>query len=207
MMNKALKYLGLLFLLAGIGILILIYWPLAKEEWQYRQFQSQVSPDVSFGELAEKIVPVSSEFGLVIPQIQINSRVFPIVDDQNPAEYRPLLAQGVAHAKWSVLPNQKGMVFIFAHSADSPLSITRYNAVFYLINKLVKGDQVLIYYQNQEYEYQVIEKKIVSPVKVREVVTNLGEGYLVLQTCHPPGTTLNRLLVISKTIDNPEVRL
>jgi len=194
-MGKLIKFLGILLVVAGVFLLFSIYWPLLKEELvYYTKISLQKEEEIV-------IEPVSRDFGLVIPKIDINVRVFENVDASNPDEYLPLLVEGVAHAKGSSLPFQQGDVFIFAHSSDTPFNITRYNAVFYLIDKLEKGDEIFIFYQNDEYLYRVEEKKVVSPKFLSDYVERFEGDNLILQTCSPPGTTINRLLVIAKAVD------
>lgn len=191
-MNKIFRNLGILLIIGGSLLIGLIYSPIIREEFHYQTTKIEKPPQ------EEEIVPVSEEFGLIIPKIDINAKVFPNVDANNPKEYLPLLTQGVAHAKGSVLPGQEGNVFIFAHSSDTPLNITRYNAVFYLIGKLQPGDEIIIYYQYWKYLYKVVDKKIVPPELVADVIERYTGETLTLQTCTPPGTTINRLLVIGK---------
>lgn len=193
---RLIKILSFLLVGGGLLLLVLIYGPIFREEIRYRTVavKKEVFPD-------KEIVPVSTDFGLMIPEIGVNVRVFPQVNANDPQEYLPLLAKGVAHSKGSSLPGQKGNVFIFAHSAASPLNISRFNAVFYLINKLNQEDEIIIYYQNQKYEYRVWEKKIVTPEALSGFLQTLENNFLILQTCYPPGTTLNRLLVIAKEAD------
>ena len=137
----------------------------------------------------------------MIPRIQINEQIFSEIDPTNPSEYLPALTQGVAHARGSVFPGKEGNIFIFAHSSDTPLNITRYNAVFYLIGKLNPNDEIIIYYQKRQYTYQVTDKKILSPKELDEFLGTLEGRTLTLQTCYPPGTTLKRLIVIAKEAD------
>ena len=195
-MNKILKIIGLLLVGGGAFLISLIYSPVLREEFRYRAtvVKQQIKEE-------KEIEPVSADFGLVIPKIEINAKVFSNVDATNPKEYLPLLSQGVAHAKGSNLPGEGGNVFIFAHSSDTPLNVTRYNAVFYLIGKLEKDDEIFVYYQDKKYLYKVIEKKIVSPEKLGDYLKTLKGNTLTLQTCTPPGTTINRLLVIAKAVE------
>lgn len=195
-MIKTLKIIGLLLIAGGSLLISLIYSPILREEWRYRAVtvESQIQKE-------KEITPESTEFGLMIPKIGINAKVFAHVDTNNPEEYLPLLTQGVAHAKGSVLPGEEGNVFIFAHSSDTPFNITRYNAVFYLIGKLESDDEIFVYYQEKKHLYKVIEKQIVSPEKLGGYLKTLKGKTLTLQTCYPPGTTINRLLVIAKEID------
>jgi len=191
--EKTLRVVGLILLASGLLLVGLIYSPVIREEVKYRL----TTIKSSFQE-SKETMPLDKDFGLVIPKIDVNVKVFANVDAQNPKEYLPLLAQGVAHAKGSLLPGQEGNVFIFAHSTDTSLNASRYNAVFYLLNKLEKEDEILVYYQQQKYTYKVVEKKIVSPEKLNDYLKTLKGKTLTLQTCYPPGTTINRLLVVAK---------
>ena len=195
-MEKVLKIVGLVLIFSGLLLVGLIYSPVIRQEVNYR-ITSVKAPF----QKNKEIIPLNKEFGLVIPKIDVNVKVFPNVDAAKPKEYLPLLTKGVAHAKGSLLPGQEGNVFIFAHSTDTPLNASRYNAVFYLINKLEKDDEVFVYYQQEKYSYKVLEKKIISPEKLNDYLKTLKGKTLTLQTCYPPGTTLKRLLVIAQEID------
>jgi len=195
-MSNLPRYLAILLILAGLVLIGLIYFPILNQEIRYQTLVNQAK-----NEIQPEIIPQSLDFGLVIPKIGVNTQIFANVDPDDPAEYLPLLVQGVAHAKGSQLPGEQGTVFLFAHSADSPLNITRYNAVFYLINKLKPDDQIIVYYQREKYLYQVIGKKIVAPELVEEYLYSLKKSTLVLQTCYPPGTSINRLLVVAEEVD------
>ena len=195
-MEKVLKIVGVILITGGLLLIGIIYSPIIREEANYR-----VTTIKSSFQENQEIDPVNKEFGLVIPKIGINAKIFPNVDANNPKEYLPLLVQGVAHTKGSVLPGEEGNVFLFAHSSDTLLNITRYNAVFYLIGKLEKEDEIFVYYQNKKYLYKVIEKKIVSPEKLADYLKSLKGDILTLQTCYPPGTTINRLLVVAKQVE------
>jgi sortase A len=190
-----LKVLGLIFLFGGLLLLSWLYLPLLKQEVIYRTHQVLQN---SQQQATKEITPIDQDFALVIPKIEVNSKVFSNVDSYNPKEYLPLLAKGVAQAKGSINPGEEGNVFIFAHSSDTPLNASRYNAVFYLLNKMENDDEIFIYYQSKKYLYKVKDKKILSPEKLNDYLKTLEGRSLILQTCYPPGTTINRLLVIAK---------
>jgi sortase A len=193
--EKVLKIVGLILIIGGLLLVGLIYSPVIREEVNYR-ITSVKAPF----QKNKEIIPVDKEFGLVIPKIDVNVKVFPNVDATKPQEYLPILAKGVAQAKGSLLPGQEGNVFIFAHSTNTPLNASRYNAVFYLLNKMEKDDEIFVYYQQQKHSYKVLEKKIISPEKLNDFLKTLKGKTLTLQTCYPPGTTINRLLVTAKEI-------
>lgn len=143
---------------------------------------------------------VSSYFSVVIPKIGAYQNIIANVDAGNEKEYLEVLQKGVAHAKGTYFPGQGENIYLFSHSTDSPLNFARYNAVFYLLGKLGKGDRVIVYFADKKYEYEVVDKKTVNAKDVSWLTENTDGERLVLQTCYPPGTTLRRLLVIAKPV-------
>ena len=126
--------------------------------------------------------------------------MIPNVDAGNPTDYLKALTQGVAHAKGTYFPGQGKTIFLFSHSTDSPINIARYNAVFYLLRKLTPGDTIIIYFLGQEHDY-VVTDKFVTAANDTSWLQDNGQGErLILQTCDPPGTSWNRLLVVAKPV-------
>ncbi|MBI4084658.1 MAG: sortase [Candidatus Levybacteria bacterium] len=151
------------------------------------------------GETKQSIVPIDTNFSIVIPKIGASSRVIPNVDPTNPDIFKPALLQGVAHAKGTVFPGLPGNTYIFAHSTDSWWNVGRYNAVFYLLKDLEPGDEIVVFFEGVRYNYVIDKKVITDPSEVSYLVNSHdGPEQLVLQTCWPPGTTWKRLFVIAK---------
>lgn len=149
-----------------------------------------------------EIVPVSTDFGIVIEKINANAKIVPNVNPGNEREYVSALGEGVAQALGSTPPGQPGNLYLFSHSTDAPWNIVRFNAVFYLLRELDKGDRVIIFYQNKRYDYIVYDKNIVSPTDVSYLTNRYDSPVLTLQTCDPPGTLLNRLIVRAKLVSS-----
>ena len=141
------------------------------------------------------LVPADEQFGIVIPKIEANAKVIANVDAQNPAMYQRALARGVAHASGSALPGETGNIFIFAHSGQDVLEANRYNAVFYLLSKLEKEDEIYIFFENKKYIYRVTDKKTATPEEVEYMDGSPSVKTLTLMTCWPGGTTWKRLVV------------
>lgn len=154
---------------------------------------------------AELLIPKDTEFGIVIPKIGANAKVFPNVDPSNEKEYLAVLAQGVAHARGTVFPGMKGVTYLFAHSTDNWWNVGRYNAVFYLLKDMAVNDTIVMFFKNIRYNYVVIDTKIVdgNDTSYLKDAQNGGPERLVLQTCWPPGTTLKRILVVAKPVGQP----
>jgi len=201
---------GILLFWAGFLILIFTFLPVVIQEVRYdlyrptTDFKIASTPEQA-KQLKEEpkltdtiITPVNFDFSLVIPKIGVNSTVFANIDSGDPAVYLPVLKKGVAHAKGSALPNQRGPVFIFAHSTDTFYNIGQYNAIFFLLGKLKVGDSAYIFHQNRQYSYLVTGKQVVDSEAIPDLVRSTPGNTLILQTCYPPGTTIKRLLVYAK---------
>jgi len=190
-----------LLIFAFLGCL-LTYGPLLKSELEYR-FKKNIGQQIYFRDLLGKEisspVPLAPDpnFSLVIPKIQAQAKIFANVDASKPSVYLPVLKKGVAHARGTVFPGMQGTIFLFAHSTNSPWNIVRYNAVFYLLRELEEGDEVIIFFGGKRFNYRVTEKKVVPPTQT-SFFKQKEEELLVLQTCHPPGTTREALLVFAK---------
>lgn len=185
-------YFGITLLIFGIILSCLIFFPIFKEETKY-----------AFRNSAQLIKPVDTNFGIVIPKILANAKVIDKVDPFNSLEYQIALTNGVAHAQGTAYPGHAGNNFIFAHSSANWFEANRYNSVFYLANKLVKGDEIDLYYKNDKYVYTIFEKKIVEASEIsylnpQNTQDLLNTSVLTLMTCYPPGTSFKRLIIRAK---------
>ncbi len=145
------------------------------------------------------LIPKDTNFNILIPKLGANEKVFANVDASNENEFLPVLTQGVAHARGTVFPGQKGNIYLFAHSTDNFWDVGRYNAVFYLIKNLTAGDEVVVFYQGARHNYVIRESRVVDAEDVSFIVSGQKDKeILILQTCWPPGTSWKRLLVFAE---------
>lgn len=196
--------------LVGVSVLVLglTFFPVLREEAKYQFLPSQEHKTVisRMDERAQTIpsqvlLPVSEEFGIVIPKIGANARIIPDVDWEDGAVYQRALTEGVAHARGTAKPGERGNVFLFSHSGVDFLEANRYNALFYLIDKLNPGDDIVVFFEGQKFEYRVVEKKKVAPEELEYLKGSEDQKTLTLMTCWPAGTTLQRLLVIAQQVE------
>ncbi len=198
-----------ILILAGVTILSGTYGPLIKDEIKY-QFSNKGRNTVVVGknQEAEKVAvekagleviqPVDESFGIVIPKISANAKVFAEVDPNDSAVYQRVLTKGVAQAKGSAYPGEKGNVFIFAHSGADISEALHYNAVFYLLGNLNPNDDIFLFRAGQRFHYVVKESKIVSPKDVQYLEKGDGSETVTLMTCWPAGTTFKRRIIIAE---------
>lgn len=182
-------FLGVALIVFAIFILGGTYLPVLRNEINYDlgKYQQRLGP--------KAIEPVDTNFGIVIPKINANARVIKDVDPYDPKIYQQALTKGVAHAKGSALPGEKGNIFLFSHSSSDFINATKYNSIFYLLTKLEKGDQIRLYYQTKSYVYLVEDKKIVNSDAITYLTNQTNKESLTLMTCWPPGTSLKRLII------------
>jgi LPXTG-site transpeptidase (sortase) family protein len=152
------------------------------------------------------IVPVNTDFSLIIPKIGVNAPVVANVDPAKPNKYKDALLQGVAQASTSFTPDGNGTVYLFSHSTSYDWFVKDLNAVFYLVKNLDKSDTIVIIYNRKRYTYQITGKMVVASKNTSYLYPTAGRRSLILQTCWPPGSTAQRLLIfadllsVSKTI-------
>ena len=139
-------------------------------------------------------------YSVYIAKIGAVSRIIPNVDAGSYKDYSLALKQGVAEAKGLAHPGEVGTTFLFAHSVGTSVDFARYNAVFYLLDKLNQGDVIEVVFKNKLYKYRVYEKEILNARDVKHLVPQMLEEKLVLSTCYPPGTTWKRLVVVAVPI-------
>ena len=206
---KKITRLGLLLVaLASLGALI-IFFPVLTKEISYFFSKPNENSRVASSELDsmrffnEKDVIIAKDplFSIIIPKIGANSKVISDIDSQDSKVYQVALTKGVAHAKGSAYPGKIGNSFYFAHSSDNFYNANRYNSVFYLLNKMEKGDFFYLVYKNWVYKYVVTETSVVSPDKVEYLNNKADEKIATLMTCWPAGTTISRLVVVGELVE------
>lgn len=214
----AIRTIANTLIIAGVLFFLISFWPFISQEvrywWDNVRGQRYVlagdkvqAQGGGFGNLLKApppltIVPASTDFGIVIEKIDVNSPVVPNVDSSNYNEYIRALAKGVAHAKGTAFPGsttaENNNVFLFAHSAINPIEAKKYNSVFYLLRKLDIGDRVTTFYKGRRYDYIVFDKKVVEATDTQYITNVSKEPILTLQTCDPPGSSLRRLIITAK---------
>ena len=96
----------------------------------------------------------------------------------------------------TALPGQLGNAVIFGHSVlPQFFNPKSYLTIFSTLYKLEQGDEILIDYDNVQYEYIVDEMFEVKPTDLSVLEQRFDQKNLTLITCSPPGTYLRRLII------------
>ena len=192
LLGKVLGFTGLVLVIFSTYLLVRIFKDPLKNEIKYVMHTKA---------RADNLQPANKDFSILIEKLGIASQIISDVDAFDSKKYQLALSKGIAHAKGTKLPGEGGNIFLFAHSSSDLLTAERYNSVFYLIHHLDKGDTVDIWYQGQQYKYEVKSKEFVSPGSTSPLTRIMSSETLTLMTCWPPGTTLSRLIVTASLIN------
>lgn len=225
-----LSWVGSLMILVAVAGLVFVYIPLGVAEVRYGFSKTQMAKLVRGVELrvweqrqegveskkkleGQSIVekrpdwPVpDNDYSIYIPKIFAISRVIANVNADDSIAYLKALKLGVAEAAGMSHPGNMGTTYLFAHSVGSRWDFARYNAVFYLLDKLGMEDKVEVVYKGKLYKYEVVEKEVVAATDTKYLVPQALSEKLVMQTCYPPGTTWKRLIVVARRVEINEAK-
>lgn len=140
----------------------------------------------------KEIIPKEDSFviekiGIEVPLVTSPSNS---VEDVNAS-----LKKGVMVYPSSNLPSEKGTTIILGHTAPANWPRVNYYGIFNHLDKLQKGDQILIYFQGRQYTYTVVRQFLVNPGdQLNPSLTNY-ENVLFLSTCWPPNIGDHRIII------------
>lgn len=163
-----------------------------------------ISPSRSVSSTPIVIDPNSTAVGpgteVIIPKINVE---IPVVYDQPSIDEKAVeasLEQGVVHYATTPSPGEQGNVAIVGHSSNNIFNKGKYKFAFVLLNRLEVGDTFSLTRDGKRYVYKVYEKKIVKPTDVSVLGATDKPATATLITCDPPGTSINRLVVVGEQI-------
>lgn len=198
-----LRWVGMGVMMAGIAGIIWIWGPLLIYNLQFTIHNQFSKPKIQISKLNKETpnweVP-DQNYSIYIPKIGAISKVVSNVDASNKKEYLDALKMGVAEASGLAHPGEMGTTFLFAHSVASPLDYARYNAVFYLLDKLVIGDDVEVVYKGKLLVYEVTSVQRIASRDTKYLIPQNNEEILALQTCWPGGTNWKRLVLTARRV-------
>jgi len=143
---------------------------------------------------------VEQEDSIVISRIGITAPMVFVPENKRQnihiSALKKYLDRGVLHYPGTPLPGERGQVVILGHSAPLGWPLIKYDWVFSKLDKLKKGDKIVIYYNNREYTYRV--RRTLFLKKGEELpsstLTN-SKFMLMLVSCWPPGKDSERIVV------------
>jgi LPXTG-site transpeptidase (sortase) family protein len=127
---------------------------------------------------------------LSVPKLDVKAPVL-LVPSGTDADILTALKKGVVIFPGSVLPGQTGTTVIIGHSSTLP-PWTKYSAVFAKLGALAQNDLIYLTVQGRTYTYRVTTVRHGS---VQSILNSGMTGDLILSTCWPAGTDINRVAV------------
>jgi len=166
-------------------------------EVSFNELKENNSLDISQHKVREN---VPEFFSLKVDKLKINEGIIETNSfNMNPDKY-------LGHYAGTALPGEVGNIFIYGHSVvPFFFDAKNYKTIFSNLHKLENTDIIEVEYNGKIYKYEVFDKKILAPEDVNPLSTitpaYLNEKTISLMTCTPPGTTLKRLIVGARQIE------
>jgi LPXTG-site transpeptidase (sortase) family protein len=138
---------------------------------------------------------------VIIPKINVEIPVDYNETSTDESVIESDLEDGVVHYPTTVQPGQLGNAAFFGHSSNNIFNSGKYKFAFVLLHTLVNGDTFYLTYNDKVYIYKVISHTVVPPSDVSVLGPISGQtATATLITCDPPGTSINRLIVVGQQI-------
>jgi LPXTG-site transpeptidase (sortase) family protein len=138
---------------------------------------------------------------VIIPKINVQAPVVYDVPTIQEADVQAGLERGIVHYITTSNPGEQGNAVFFGHSSSNILNRGKYKFAFVLLSWLNKDDTFYIQKDGVRYVYKIFDKKIVKPTDVSVLDPIPGKSSTAtLITCDPPGTNVNRLIVVGEQI-------
>lgn len=138
-------------------------------------------------------IQAPKSYKLSIPKLEIEEALVNTIGED--------LSKGLVHYSGTALPGNLGNGVVFGHSILPQFySPENYMAIFSTLHTLEDGDQIIVSYDDIQYQYQVVDMFEVEPTDISVLDQEYDDKYLTLITCTPPGTYLRRLIVKAKLV-------
>lgn len=180
-MNKILKLIGLIIILAGLiyfGLTINTQRKIVENQQQnlemfFDNYNNQTEEIANNQNVSNNNVSMINYVAVIeIPKINLKTGIL----KSDWSFYT--MNKAVSIYPSSKMPDEKNSNFIlFAHNGNTVVSF------FKNIHKLNKNDDIYIYYNNQKYHYLVTNKKEVSMSNSSPVLQNKSTKTITLITC------------------------
>ena len=130
---------------------------------------------------------------LVIPSMLLDQ---PILEGPVSQQYR-ILDNGIWRWPAGSTPDKGGNTVLIGHR----FTYTNPRGVFYFLNKVSVGDEIGLFWANQEYLYKVSSITVVPPTQT-SIEDATPDARLTIFTCTPLWLPKNRLVVVAQLEKN-----
>lgn len=133
---------------------------------------------------------IPKENTIVIPSMKLQQEIY------DGGEW--MLSKGIWHTPGTGDPVSGGNMVMAGHrfTYGGP-------AVLYHMDKVQKGDKIIIYWKQKKYEYEVKNILVVPPTQA-EIQDQTKDPLLTIYTCTPLVTAANRLVIQAKPMETQQ---
>lgn len=199
-MKKEWTYYVLPFLFIFIITILIVNWTQISWFFDWRVVKEVVreSGEKKPSQLWQEAI--GEEDKLVIPSLGIESPLrFPTTSDIQTITTE--LDLGVVYYPGSAEPGEIGKTVILGHSAPAGYPDIKFDKIFSDLGNLQSGDNIILYYNEKIFEYEVSDVRTMSIQEYDEYLLEASsEHLLILSTCYPPGKNWQRWVVISQLL-------
>lgn len=181
------NYLSILVIALALYIIIWPFLPAINLWWQ-RHTQpagGYVYPTRLVKKSAVKSIPQDNR--IVIPSLRMDEAI-------NEGATAAALSKGIWHRPATGNPAQGSNTVLIGHRFTYSGQ-----AVFYNLDKVHANDKIIVYWQGKEYDYNVIESRVV-PAGAIEIEYPTEAPTLTLYTCTPLWTAKDRLVITARPL-------
>lgn len=213
---RALGYVGKFLMSVGVGILLFVAWTLwGTGIYTQRQQQALARELDALPPLPPRVAasgatpagpppsfdpaPGAPVFRISIARIDLDAVVVEGVESEQlrmgPGHYPACdgdFSPPLCTEYDEVWPGERGRVIVSGHR-------TTYGAPFWDLDKLRRGDDIVIDTRWGDFTYEVVRSEVV-PANSRAIVVPSQERELVLTTCNPRFSASQRLIVFARLI-------
>lgn len=136
----------------------------------------------------------------IVPKINVEVPVVYGVNSTAEKDIQTALEDGVVHYASTPKPGEQGNSVVVGHSSNNLFNSGQYKFAFVLLNRLEVDDTFSLTYEGKRYVYKVFDKKVVPPTDVSVLGPSERASTATLITCDPPGTSINRLIIVGEQI-------
>lgn len=189
------RKLALLFMIAGIVLLSIggyqLYKINAAEKAAAEEARAFLNEATESDDVSQEPIDFLPEIGQAIGFLHIPAldAELPIVEGTDPEE----LEQGVGHYRGSAFPKQGDQIVLSGHR----------DTVFRGMGDLVNGDRFIVELPYGEFEYEMVDSKIVEADDTT-IIKSTSEEELVVTTCYPfhfVGNAPQRYIIYAKPVE------
>jgi sortase A len=150
--------------------------------------------------IGNQLSEVGPDPKIIIPKINLEVPVVYGLSTVEEDEVQNALEDGVVHYASTPEPGEIGNTVIVGHSSNNILNSGKYKFAFVLLRKLEIDDTFFLHKDGIRYTYKVYDKKVVPPTDVSVLGPADRANTATLITCDPPGTSVNRLIIVAEQI-------